>query len=272
MQGGRGVRIKTAISGILIGLLFLVTDVAKSTASTEANCSKHYLNSRPPIITAEKRKAQTKELCFTSFAVMHSGLSRTAFWSAEYLTAANLNQAKQMIRADNFHPEETLSAKERSELKDYRGSGYDRGHLAPNGNMPNEKAQFESFSLCNIIPQNPDNNRNLWEGIESAVRTLAKKRGELYVITGPLFVGKQIQQIGGRVLVPSHMYKVVYDPKAKKGAAYVAENKPGMDYVTLNIAELELKAGINFFPDMPEEIKTAKLDLPKPTPRSRGRR
>jgi DNA/RNA endonuclease G (NUC1) len=36
------------------------------------------------------------------------------------------------------------------------------------------------------------------------VRCLARQRGELYVVTGPAFVGDQIYRIGdNRVLVPS---------------------------------------------------------------------
>jgi DNA/RNA non-specific endonuclease len=73
--------------------------------------------------------------------------------------------------------------------------------MTPSGDMPDERSQYDTFSLANLVPQEPKNNRGIWEGIESAVRQLAEKRGELYVITGPLFVGSSVQQLNGRVLV-----------------------------------------------------------------------
>ncbi|WP_407927568.1 DNA/RNA non-specific endonuclease [Belnapia mucosa] len=57
-------------------------------------------------------------------------------------------------------------------------SGFDRGHMAPSGDMAPLEGQAESFSLANLVPQNPGSNRCLWEGTESAVRELALQEGE----------------------------------------------------------------------------------------------
>ena len=89
-------------------------------------------------------------------------------------------------------------------------------HLAPAADMPDERAQHESFSLANMIPQDPQSNRGLWSGIESAVRGLARNSGELYVVSGPVFQGATLQRLRGRVLVPTHIFKAVYDPKPTK--------------------------------------------------------
>jgi len=51
------------------------------------------------------------------------------------------------------------------------------------------------------------------------VRSLARSRGELYVISGPLYIGSSVQGLNGRVFVPTNIYKIVYDPKSLKGAA-----------------------------------------------------
>ncbi len=66
----------------------------------------------------------------------------------------------------------------------------------------------ESFSLANIVPQNPSNNRRIWSRIEEAVRRLVEKSGDAYIVTGPIFSGRQLQTIGeSRVFVPTQLYK-----------------------------------------------------------------
>ncbi|WP_432263291.1 DNA/RNA non-specific endonuclease [Cupriavidus sp. TMH.W2] len=233
----------------------------------EADCSISYFNGKAPAITSAKLAQGTKALCFSQFAVMHSGISRTPLWSAEHLTAQRVRSARSMERNDAFHPETKLEREERSELKDFSRSGMDRGHIAPSGDMSTAEAQYESFSLANIVPQNPDNNRHLWAGIETAVRDLAERRGELFVITGPLFTGGKLNQLNGRVLVPPRLFKLVFDPRSGKGAAYLANNAEGSDYSVVSITELEQVAGITFFPGLPEQAKSTKLTLPSPNTR-----
>ena len=175
-----------------------------------------------------------------------------------------------MKRQNTFHPEERLPAEDRAELRDYARSGFDRGHMSPSGDMPNATTQYESFSLANMIPQDPNNNQNLWAGIEEGTRKLALQEGELYVITGPIFEGSSIQRINARVLVPTHVFKVIYDPVRREAAAYVAPNVGGSEYQTVSLAELERRAGIDLLPSADARIKEAKMDLPEPT--SRGRK
>lgn len=151
---------------------------------------------------------------------------------------------------------------ERAKLKDYSRSGFDRGHMTPSGDMPDEQSQYDSFTLANIVPQDPKNNRGIWEGIESAVRHLTEQRGELYVITGPLFVGSSVQQLNGRVLVPTHIYKLVYDLKRNEGAAYLMKNVDTRDIQQMSVEEIGKMAGFDFLP----AIKSSRLALPIPTP------
>jgi endonuclease G len=208
-------------------------------------------------------------LCFEQYATDFSGVSRTPLWSAEHLTARRVEAASQLKRKNAFHAEDRLPRGVRSELEDYKGSGYDRGHMAPSGDMATETAQRESFSLANMIPQSPKNNQILWEGIEEATRTLARDDKELYVVTGPIFEGSDLERLNGRVLVPTSVYKAIYDSARKQAGAYVTPNAPGMAYQTLSIAELERRIGIDVFPKLPPEIKSSKMRLPVPTPHGR---
>lgn len=255
---------KPRFASVFILLFLLCVTTLLYAASTE--CPSHYLSGIAPDIVSAKKTVKARELCFESFGIMHSGITKTPLWSAEYLKRSSLVAARNIRRVDNFHAEERLSADERAELRDYSRSGFDRGHMAPSADMPTRNAQAESFSLANIIPQDPNNNRNLWEGIEAAVRAFAKKTGELYVITGPLYLGSRIKQLNGRLLVPTHIFKIVFNPGKNIGGAYLVENKPGSAWKGLSIAELEEIAEINFFPVLSASVKELKMDLPAPVP------
>jgi endonuclease G len=252
-----------------VALLFAVlcaplrpgTAHAKSASST---CPQHYPGGDAPVIVNDKLKPQSRVLCFAAFAVVHSGLSRTPLAVSEHLTRDALERARRLERDDEFHPEARLPERERAELADYARSGYDRGHMAPSADMPTVDAQHESFSLANMVPQNPANNRGLWAGIESAVRGWATRNGELYVASGPLFTGGTLTQVGGRVLVPTRLYKAVYAPSQHAGAAYLVDNNASGIYQVVSLAEIERIAGITLFPDVPAAQKTDAIALPKP--------
>jgi endonuclease G len=261
----------TVLKKLLPALLLLLLSGIPPASAGRPACPEHYFQGISPDIVNPKMKAETRELCFERFGVVHSGVTRTPLWSAEHLTRDGLSAAGKMVRENSFHAEGRLPARDRAELRDYSRSGYDRGHMSPNGDMPGKSSQHDSFSLANIVPQDPESNRGIWQKIESSVRSLAKKRGELYVITGPLFRGARLSRIGDRVMVPSHVYKVVLDPGSGKAGAYLVENGPTSEYATVSVAELETLAGIDFFPGMAASVKKEKLDLPKPSRKgSRG--
>lgn len=246
-------------------ILKIITPIAFLSAcllAAQTSCGSNYFEKEAPDILNTKLIPKTKEICYSEFAIMHSGISRTPLWSAEHLTREQLRSKSE--RTDDFHPEERLPVAERAELEDYARSGYDRGHLAPSADMPNEQAQHESFSLANMIPQTPENNRGIWSAIEGATRHLANQRSEIYVITGPLFIGGSVKRIGGRVLVPSHIYKAIYDPSTEEGAAYLTSNLPGDDYRVISISELEKVSGIRHFPKMSDTAKQTPMGLPSP--------
>ena len=123
-------------------------------AASATACPEDFVGGRPPAIVNPKIAASTYPLCFSGFATLFSGVTRTPVYSAEHLTAARIEAARGMVRVDTFHPESRLPVEVRSELSDYRRSGYDRGHMAPNGDMGDAASQGDSFSLANMVPQN----------------------------------------------------------------------------------------------------------------------
>jgi endonuclease G, mitochondrial len=248
----------------LIGSLLLSTLLFSAPTQCDG---LYYVNEAPDILNT-KLQPKTQELCYSSFAIMHSGLSRTPLWSAEHLTKEGLRHKSK--RSNDFHPDDQLSADERAELIDYARSGYDRGHLAPAADMGNKQAQHECFTLANMVPQNSENNRGVWSAIEGATRHLTNQKGELYVITGPIFSGSSVKRIGGRVLVPSKLYKAIYDPSTNQGAAYLVSNAESNDFEIVSIAEIEQMSGIKLFPKMSQSAKKNGMDLPDPQDRNGG--
>jgi endonuclease G len=237
------------------------TGILADRAPARESCADHYLDGRAPRILNPKLEPATKELCFNVFSVMHSGLTRTPLWSAEHLEAHEVDASQELGRKNSFHAERRLEPAQRAELSDYTRSGYDRGHMAPSDDMPDPESQRDSFSLANIVPQNHENNTRMWGQIERAVRKMAQKEGDLYVVTGPAFLGSDLGKVGN-VLVPSHLYKLVYSPRQKAGAAWFVENTADAGPTVVSIPELEQKIGINLLPALSEDEKARMLHLP----------
>ncbi|MBV5328637.1 MAG: DNA/RNA non-specific endonuclease, partial [Chlorobium sp.] len=197
------------------------------------------------------------------------GVTRTPLYAAERLTRERLIQARGMKRSSRFYPDPNLPISERAELHHYSRSGYDRGHVAPSGDMPSPESQQECFTLANMVPQEPSVNRGIWEGVESAIRKLVNTRGELFIVTGPIYSGNDIQRIGGAVMIPTQMFKAVYDPKRNEAGAYIVDNSAGAQIQTISIAELERVSGISVFPSINNQIKNNGMNLPEPKERKR---
>lgn len=249
-------------NSITMTAITAVLSISSAHADDFIQCSQSFYGGVYPEFTNTKLSNNTQALCMDGFAVMYSGVSRTPLWSAEYLTRKRLQQAKQIDREDSFHEESRLPQSMRAKLSDYSGSGYDRGHLAPNGDMANRSQQYDSFSLANIAPQSPRNNRYIWRNIESATRYLTQQYGEVYTITGVAFTDKKTKQLAERVLVPSHFFKAVYIPASNQAGVYFAPNDESERIEIISIDELTAKIGIDVLPVLDAKTKSQAFNLP----------
>jgi endonuclease G len=238
------------------------------TAPAFAGCESEYYGGAGPR-ALQTVSISVRELCYQAFAVGHSAAAHTPLWSAEHLTALEVEEARMLSRRDHFHAERSLPPAERAELADYVHSGFDRGHMAPSGDMPTSEAQAESFTLADMAPQAPALNRGLWAEIEAATRSLAEEDGDLYVVTGPVF-DRDAGLLNGRVRVPSAVFKAIYDPSRRAAAAYLADNTAGGGYRVISIAALRTLIGVDVFPSLPEATKTHAMRLPPPQRRDRA--
>ncbi|WP_353235813.1 DNA/RNA non-specific endonuclease [Diaphorobacter ruginosibacter] len=191
-----------------------------------------------------------RELCYNSFAILHNGSTRTPVFVAERLNRQSLQQAKGLARTDRFFADARLPGAERAELADYSGSGFARGHMAPAADMPNAEAMAQSFSLANMVPQNQQHNSGAWARIEKDTRSyVMRARGDVYVITGPVFAAKTRAIGSGAVSVPSHIFKLVYDASTHRAWAHWQQNselaRPGKP---ISYGELESRLGMELLP------------------------
>ena len=251
-----------SVSLVLLVVIITIASIVPAYADDFTQCSESFYGGIYPEFINTKLSANTQPLCMDGFAVMYSGVSRTPLWSAEYLTRKRLQQAKQIDRDDSFHEESRLPESMRAKLTDYSGSGYDRGHLAPNGDMANRSQQYDSFSLANIAPQSPRNNRYIWRNIESATRYLTQQYGEVYTVTGVAFTNKKVKRLESRVLVPSHFFKAVYIPALNQAGVYYAPNDESERIEIISVDELTAQIGTDVLPILDRATKAQALDLP----------
>lgn len=230
-------------------------------SSGNSQCLNQFYREQPPILMKQSLSKNSYPLCFNGFNLMYSGVSKTPLWTAEYLSPDRLSQKIQ--REDSFHEESRVSASHRATLSDYRASGYDRGHMSPNADMPNKASQFDSFSLANMVPQAPKNNQQIWRELEEATRALVtKNKQDVYIVTGPVYSGKKLKTIGDGVIVPTAVFKAVYIPKSGIIGAYYAPNDNSLKVSVVSVCQLEEEIGINLFPQLTAEQKRNTYKLP----------
>lgn len=183
----------------------------------------------------------------TSYYFCYDEKSEDSQWVAYELTAQEV--AGTLHRTDDFRPDPIVNSGSAT-LQDYRGSGYDRGHLAPAGDMEfNSQAMHESFFMSNMAPQTPNFNRGIWKSLEEQVRTWATDYGSLYVITGSL-IDTCMARIGSdKVCVPTHFYKILYNKSNNQAIAFLLKNegsKNDLSTFIVPIKTIESKTGIHF--------------------------
>lgn len=187
-------------------------------------------SSHPSRVEYDPRYRATN-LCSDEFAVIYSKTAKAPLLVIEKLSAEKVRTAKGGKRSDNFFPDPRLKGTERTTPEDFTRNPLDadRGHMFPAANAASERAMNQSFSMSNVVAQNSDFNRNAWRDIESQTRKYASRAsGAVYVYTGTLFAG-EIRTVGrAKAWEPSHMFKLVYDPSAKKSWVHLYENKPGV--------------------------------------------
>ena len=204
-------------------------------------------------------------ICHTGQVVAFNPAHNVSDWVAHRLRREDLlndvAERKDAFRGDPEAPEGHRVVK-----SDYTSTGYDRGHLAPAGAMKwSPEAMSESFYMSNMAPQVGNGfNRHIWKSLEQRMRRWACERGVLYVVTGPLYEERPIEQLvydkngdgvddnGVLVDVPTHFFKLAYDPARVEAIAFLLPNEKlktaDLPKFLRSIDEIEDRAGLDVLP------------------------
>lgn len=195
----------------------------------------------------------------TGYLVGFSEAKRDPRWVCYRLFRVNSLQAPP--RPSGF----LTDARTRSRVNqtDYTGSGYDRGHMAPNYAIAlcyGVQAQRETFLMSNIIPQDPDLNRRVWEHLEETeIKDYAQRYGQVWVVTGPVFKGAETLRSG--VAVPTACFKILVRESNGQPSTLafvipqtVTGNEQPAMFLT-SVDEIEKETGLDFFSDLPDDVE-----------------
>lgn len=252
-------------------------DVSKTAAAKGSQTADGYIalpsELEKPWCAAQNHAKDHELRNYEYYSICYRENYEQAEWSAYCLTGEHL--VKNAGRSDDFRPDPKISSGSAT-LADYKGSGYDRGHLSPAADFAFDKtAMSETFYMSNMSPQAGSFNRGMWKDLESTVRDWAKKFGRVYVVSGPVLEksADEYETIGAnRVSIPQYYYKVMLAPlyedendaatpdDAKNicAIAFIFPNKKCegsfFDYA-VSIDDVEKRTGLDFFSQLDENVQ-----------------
>ncbi|NQY06105.1 MAG: DNA/RNA non-specific endonuclease, partial [Flavobacteriaceae bacterium] len=154
---------------------------------------------------------------------------------------------------------------EAAHWRNYKNSGYSRGHLCPAGDRRFSKDAYdETFLTSNISPQKQDFNAGIWNTLEQKVRYWAAKYDGVYVVTGGVLT-KGLKTIGQEeVAVPEYFYKIVLDNQNgdMKAIAFLMpheNSEKALFKFVVSVDKIEKLTGIDFFPNL-EDTKEDQIE------------
>lgn len=145
--------------------------------------------------------------------------------------------------------------------RNYKQSGYDRGHLCPAGDRKYSRfAHDETFLTSNISPQEHNFNAGVWNTLEQKVRYWANKYDGVFVVTGGVLKGN-METIGDEeVSVPNQFYKVLIDNNTGKTKmiAFLMPHKDSKEPLykfVVAVDSIEKLTGIDFFTELEDSVE-----------------
>lgn len=196
---------------------------------------------------------------YAHYTVSFNPETHTPNWVAWTLEGAKTDG--QIKRSNKFWTDESIDGC--AQTSDYRNTGYDRGHMAPAGDMKWDRtAMDECFSLANIVPQAHTLNSGSWGKLEEKCRQRAVADSIVVIVCGPVPNEAPIAHIGlTGVAVPQRFFKVVLSPTARppKAIGFIMPNgyvDGGMQRCAVSVDSVESLTGYDFFSALPDDIES----------------
>ncbi len=242
--------------GLIAGLLVFLSSAQKNKGNTEISAQVTSPDSLEiPVFTVSRPEQIIQH---TGFTVSYNPEWRIPNWVAYELTREE--SYGKVGRYNHFEKDPDVKGV-CPEYWDYNDSGYDRGHMAPAGDMKwDENAMRESFYMSNVCPQNHNLNGGVWKELEQQIWTWARQHDNVYVVCGPI-VSDNPQTIGKhRVVVPDAFYKVLlcYINGQWEAIGFYFDNVAGtrpLSTYCKTIDQIEKMTGIDFFPLLEDDIE-----------------
>lgn len=183
------------------------------------------------------------------------------FEQAEWV-AYNLKNTKSNNRYKRpFFIQDPKVKTQSADWRNYKNTGYDKGHLCPAADMKFSETAFnDTFFTSNISPQLHSFNDGVWNRLEEKTRYWANKYNGIYVVTGGILKGN-LKTIGKeKVAVPDYFYKILLNHnngKIKMIGFLVPhqDSKKALYEFVVSVDEIEQKTGINFFPKLQDKLE-----------------
>ena len=199
----------------------------------------------------------------SAYSLVYNHKHMQAKWVAYNLTYGNTVGGAE--RSSKFSIDPSISPRT-AVTSDYTKTGYDRGHLAPAGDMKfSAQAMSESFYMSNVSPQLPGFNRGIWKKLEEQFRSWAPSSHPVFVVTGPVLTDPISSHIGQTcsISVPQRFYKIMLDTASPMRAiAFVLPNNSStqpLSSFAMSIDEAERITGMDFFPKL-NDLQEAKIE------------
>lgn len=197
----------------------------------------------------------------TGFTISYNKANNTPDWAAWQLTASHCDGPVE--RSRKFWADPDIPRPYRVEYYEYKGSGYDRGHMCPAGDMKwSEKAMHDCFYMSNMCPQTSELNSGAWNKLEMKCREWAEQEGALYIVCGPIYKSGNRETIGieHAIRVPDEFFKAVLSLRKgqEKAVAFIFRNDDSsQSYKTAatTVDHVEEITGLDLFHNLDDETE-----------------